>query len=363
MISLSEDQPAELLAKRAETVIVLGTNWLIEQQDQGDGGWHSQTYGAMRGGASMTALALYAASHLSKQHYQQSCWHRGLEFLMPGIRLRGFVACPDGSLDFPTYSTAMILSATKRMGMEIPADQRRSMVDFLVTTQLTQVNGFQMDCIDFGGWDSLGGSGATGITSGTNLSVSMQAVEAIAGEEQPDRAATLERAKRWSFGCQNWPDGDGGFFFQPEKNALSNKALWEDESCVQPRSYGTPTCDGLSLMIATGVGHAEDRVRKAIHWLTKISQVDSVSGFDKTPPELGWKEGLKYYYYRGLSRVNHLLPAEFKLQQRNDLLHQLLKLQSKDGFWENSNTSMREDDPLIATCVSLIAISNLLRWP
>jgi len=363
MISLPEDPPSELLAKRAEAAIVLGTNWLVKQQDQGDGGWHSETYGSMRGGASMTALVLYAASHLPKHYHQQTCWQRGLEFLMPGIRLRGFVACPDGTLDFPTYSTAMTLSATRRTGMEIPADHRMSMVDFLVMAQLSQTNGFRKECIDFGGWDSLGGSGATGVTSGTNLSVSMQAVEAIAGEEHRDRAATLERAKQWSFGCQNWPDGDGGFFFQPEKNALSNKAQWEDESGIQPRSYGTPTCDGLSLMIAAGVGLGEVRVQKAVEWLTKNSQVDSVSGFDKTPPELGWKEGLMYYYFRGLSRVNPLLPDEFKRKQRNDLLHQLLKLQSKEGFWENSFTSMREDDPLIATCFSLIAISNLLRWP
>jgi hypothetical protein len=156
MLSFSVDRLPELVVGEAEAAIDRGINWLVNQQDSNDGGWHSQTYGAMRGGASMTALVLYAASHLPKVYHPKECWQRGLDFLIPGIRMQGFATCPDGTLDFPTYSTAMTLLAIKRMGMEIPIEHRKSMIAFLIAAQLTEVNGFHADSTDFGGWDSIG---------------------------------------------------------------------------------------------------------------------------------------------------------------------------------------------------------------
>lgn len=361
MISISDGLLSEAMSAKAKASMEVGVAWLAKQQDANDGGWHSETYGTMRGGASITALVLYAASHLPKSYRQNEGWRRGLDFLLPGIRLRGFATCPDGTLDFPTYSTAMTLIATKWLEMEIPIELRKSMISYLISTQLTQANGFRADSIDFGGWDSIGGSGAVGVTSGTNLSVSMYAVEAIAGEEHRERTKVLERARQWCFGCQNWPNGDGGFFFQPEKISLANKAQWEDDSGTVPRSYGTATCDGLSLLLATGMELADERVQKALIWLTKSSQFDQVAGFSKAPPELGWKEGLLYYYFLGLSRTMQWLPHEYRVPNRERLLQVLIDRQSVEGFWENASASMREDDPLIATCFCLIAISNLLR--
>ena len=121
MLSFSVDRLPESVVSEAEAAIDRGIEWLVNQQDLNDGGWHSQTYGAMRGGASMTALVLYAASHLPKYYHSKELWQRGLDFLIPGIRIRGFATCPDGTLDFPTYSTAMTLFATKRM---VPTTRR-----------------------------------------------------------------------------------------------------------------------------------------------------------------------------------------------------------------------------------------------
>ena len=172
---------------KAEKSIERGVAWILKQQDAKTGGWHPSTYGAMRGGASATALALFVGAHLPKAYRNRREWKRGLEFLLRGLSKRDCIACPDGTLDYPTYSTALTLIATSRLQLTIPADQRIKLIEYLLSAQLTEANGFDANHIDYGGWDLLGASGALGITSGTNTSVSYFAVEALSGEQHADR--------------------------------------------------------------------------------------------------------------------------------------------------------------------------------
>ena len=39
------------------------------------------------------------------------------------------------------------------------------------------------------------------------------------------------------------------------------------------------------------------------------------------------------------------------------MVKQLIKLQQKDGRWQNDSAKMREDDPLIATCLAVVGLS------
>ena len=102
-----------------------GLDWLMSQQSS-DGAWHSETYGAMRGGAAVTALALYAAAHAPPPLCEDAKkdLRRGLEFLLPGIDKRGCVACPDGTLDYPTYASALTLIALKRLDLPMRVTRR-----------------------------------------------------------------------------------------------------------------------------------------------------------------------------------------------------------------------------------------------
>ena len=87
-----------------------GVAWLLNEQAKG-GGWHSETYGALRQGSATTALVMYALSHLHSNFVDKKvndALARGYQFLTPGIKKRGFIAAPDGSLDYPTYGTAML---------------------------------------------------------------------------------------------------------------------------------------------------------------------------------------------------------------------------------------------------------------
>ena len=336
-----------------------GLAWLVAQQDD-DGGWHSQTYGALKGGAATTALALYTIAHvdaLSQERLAENC-RRGYEFLRAGLARKGCVACPDGSLDYPTYASAMTLVAARKLQLPMTDAERASLLQYLISAQLTEQNGFHPSSPHYGGWDLLGASGARGVTSGSNVSVTYHAVEALQGEEHPLGRTALDKAAAWCQRCQNWPD-DGGFFFHPAPDALGNKAQWHRGDLTRPRSYGTATCDGLACLLASGRVPDDERITAALGWLTKQTTVDLVPGFEDCEPTLGWKEGLRFYYYQALARSLRRLPKKTARDRRGALIDVLVELQQTDGRWQNASARMREDDPLIATLLALLALARL----
>jgi hypothetical protein len=355
------------LPKRADsttdidTSLQLAVAWLFAQQGK-DGGWHSVAYGSQRVGASDTALILYALSHDPRliPKFRRKDVDRAFAFLRRGVAKKGFVVAPDGTLDYPLYSTATTLIAMRRLQFRTKpqAGERRKLVDFLINEQLTERKGFKTANPDYGGWDLLAGSGARGVTSGTNVSVSSFVLEAL----QDETGAAAKRAKKlaakWAAGCQNFP-GDGGFYFHPQKSHLGNKALWTDKEGKHPRSYGTATCDGLHCFLSCRVPKSDKRLQSGLGWLKGHRSVKVVPGFEDAPKSLGWKEGLRYYYACRLAPLLPLLDAKDAAGRRSELMAVLLKAQRKDGSWKSESARMREDDPLIATCFAISALTEL----
>src|SRR5438094_5943069 len=91
-----------------------GIEWLVGQQGA-EGGWHSATYGQLKDGAAVTALSMYALAHLPAALRAQCerAWHKASEFVSRGIAKRGTIASPNGTLDFPTYASALWLKAQR----------------------------------------------------------------------------------------------------------------------------------------------------------------------------------------------------------------------------------------------------------
>ncbi len=331
-------------------------------QQAADGGWHSVTYGSMKPGASITAHVLYAMSHVPadlRKPYRKQL-ERGLAFLRIGIGRKGFVTPPDGTLDYPTYATALTLSAVRKLGLRLPKKEHKQLVAYLVREQLTEKKGFKPGHPDYGGWDLLGGSGTVGVTSGSNISLAAYVLEAL----QPEKSAAVVKARKravaWLSGCQNFPQ-DGGFFFHPQNEHLGNKALWADNAGKSPRSYGTATCDGIACLRIIGgkTKKQSKRLQTALTWLASHGDVKFVPGFEKAPKTLGWKEGLRFYYYGRLATVLPLLSQSEATARRKKLREILVKDQKSDGRWQNDSARMREDDPLIATCFAIVALAEL----
>jgi hypothetical protein len=347
----------------SERALGRGLDWLIAQQAS-DGGWHSTTYGQLKDGASVTTLVLEALGHAPAlvQQTHLPAIKRAYAFLDRGIARRGTVASPDGSLDFPTYAAALWLTSRRRLNLELPAETTRLLVEYLLGAQVAEGRGFKPDSPSYGGWDFLAKEDAEAITTGTNISVTRHVVEGLAalreqaqGADAPRSpiAASLELARQYVLRCQQ---PSGGFAFTCEPASLNNKAAYADEELKQPRPYATATCDGILALLACGVKPDDEAVGKAIDWLLKRPALELVPGFEGLPPEAGWQRGLRFYYYAGLARVLPHFPAADREVRREALHKHVLDLQTKDGYWVNESDRMRENDPLVATALAVMAL-------
>ncbi len=357
-VSLAADSPDP--SRSAEQALERGWKYLAQQQGS-DGGWHSQTYGQLKGGPGITSLVLYSFSRYPAQmraaHPELA--KRGFAFFQPGLKLRGAPAATDGSLDYPTYAAAFWLTARQRLKLPAPPGEQDKMVRYLLSAQLLESRGFAPDHPAHGGWDFLGAGEAQGITTGSNVSLAASILEALAETNQTDAAAqkAREHALAW---LQRAQQPDGGFSFTPEPASLNNKALFHDEKQLRPRSYGTATSDGLRALIAAGLKTNDARVQKSVNWLVEHRSLDVVPGFEELPPELGWQRGLRFYYYASLAEASRHFPPSERDARRRALLELLVREQRAGGSWVNESARMREDDPLIATSFALAALGSIL---
>ncbi len=340
--------------------------YLVSAQGK-DGGWHSQTYGQLKGGAALTTFVLEALSHAPAEwrKKQAEALSGGYEFLRAGFARRGTIACPDGSLDHPTYGAALWLISRRRAERAGEERARGDLLAYLLGAQCAEERGFEKESPSYGGWDFLGQGDAHGVTTGTNVSVTCLVLEALAeelrrepsGKQGREIQAALGRGLTWTSLCQQ---KDGGFCFTPEPMSLSNKAEFKDEARREPRAYGTATCDGIRALLACGIKPDDKRISKAAVWLAERPSLELVPGFEGLPPELGWQRGLRFYYYASLAKVLPTFPAADVALRRKALLEMLLKLPRTDGSFLNESDRMRENDPLIATGFAVAALAELL---
>lgn len=334
-------------------------SFLLENQSA-DGGWHSQHYGSMKQGAATTALVLYSMSHLpaaTRVRHSESI-EKAAQFLQTGIEKQGCVASPDGSLDYPVYSTAMILTAHKKIDLGLSRQQIKRMIGFLIASQCSASRGFLDGNPNLGGWDILGPGSTQGKTAGANVSVTYYVLEAFSLYEDPRIKPAAALAKKW---CHRIPaaTGDGGFYFTSEARSTLNKAGWD--SAGMPRAYGSSTCDGLSILLLTGSDRQGKTVTATLKWLSEHAGIDSVPGFVEADKAHGWAFGLKFYYLNALSRSIDLFDPKTAARKNVSIAKLLVNTQNESGSWQSEFKNMREDDPLIATPLALIALANILR--
>jgi hypothetical protein len=342
-----------------DSALARGLAWLLKQQ-AADGGWHSQAYGQLKGGAAVTTLVLDTLSQLPAASIKQhaAAIDRGFGFLRAGFAKRRTIASTDGSLDFPTYGSALFLTAVTRLGLQSVELQKQAKLarEYLFGAQLLESRGFAADHPSYGGWDFLGADDAQGITTGTNVSVIAHVLEAFVTDKTGAADKARAAAKSWLLRCQQT---DGGFAFTPEPMSLNNKAEFADEARSQPRSYGTATCDGLRALLALGLTADDADVKRAITWLSKQPSLEAVPGFEALPAETDWRRGLRFYYYYGLARILPQLPPADRPGRQQAIERILLKEQQADGRWQNESDRMRENDPLIATSFALSTLAQL----
>ena len=346
-----------------EETLTKAARFLVSQQTE-DGGWHSDTYGNLKGGVATTALVCYALAHLPEEIRKEHdpAIRRGLEQLVSQISKAereggtvGFVGDQHGGANYPTYVTGMTLATYYRLGWELPAADEEAMIEYLESAQLGRSRGWEVDDPEFGGWDLMGDQLIEGRTPGSNVSVTSFALEAFSEVRGKVDVPTLVFAENWLDQLQRMSTG-GGFAFGPKQHA--NKAGFKEEGDkVMLYSYGSATCDGLRSLAYLGVEEENDRVTKAIAWLAGNDTLEKVPGFDDAPDKQ-WPESLYYYYTMTLAKTYGLYPKFGSVTRRGGLASQVIKRQKENGSWVNAAAGMREDDPLVATSFALVALAE-----
>jgi Prenyltransferase and squalene oxidase repeat len=316
--------------------------YLWSKQDK-DGGWHSEVYGLLRSGQSLTPFVLDALLDVpvSVEAAPAGAVDRAVAFIQRSVNRDGLVGITESGLDYPNYATGLAVRALCR----VKTSGWEAMLAALRLQQFTEQNGWHRDDPPYGAW-GMGGQIRTPSDAGhVDLAMTRYVLEGIsaAGVRPPDEA--LAKALVYIERCQN---PDGGFFFSTVEADI-NKA-GEDSSrdsnttrkgggsgCF--RSYGSTTADGILALRAAGVPNDDPRLIKGIKWLREHHKYNSVPGFEDTA-RATWATGLRYYYAGAISSA---IPE----------LAVLLPEQRPDGSWANQNNIVKEDDPLIATAFAV----------
>jgi len=319
------EDDGRLAAKRAAA-------FLWSNQDP-DGGWHSDTYGLLRSGQSLTPFVLLAL--LDAPDPPEEAVDRAVRFIRANINPAGEVGRSDPSLeDYPNFATSLALRALERAGRKDGIERLR---DALRRQQFTEQNGWEAETPPYGAWGMGGPVRKPPYPGHVDLSMTRHVLQALAGTPDGRALKYLER-------CRN---ADGGFMF-------STVVLDANKAGVG-KSYGTATADGLLSLLALSTKPDDPKVAAALAWLTKHHRTDGVPGFQESDAK--WRDGMLYYYLAASAQAFRQTgggPEGWKA----DLIRSLGTRQRDDGSFKNASFLMKEDDPLIATTFALIALEN-----
>lgn len=359
------------LRKEGLHALDLGIRWLESQQSD-DGSWSQPTFPAL------TALAVMAMCRDPRRDLQgplPASAQRGIAFLLDHVQPDGGIYVPaDAGGGMPLYNTALSMTALIMAG-------RRS-----YETVVTNAEGFLASSQHLGHDMYSGGFGyeAGGDREYADLSSTYMALEAMwaaevtAPTDTPDApsATTLNWGAALDFvsRVQNRPESNdrpwarnpteddrGGFVYRPDQSKAGEEV--GTDGSPQLHSYGSMSYAGLLSFIYAGVGSDDERVTGAVDWVRRHYTVDENPGMGA--------QGLFYNYHTMAKALTHWgeeplhLPGGGHAWWRGDLVGKLVSLQriapeTSLGYWVNDQGRWWENDPVLATCYSLVTMDILL---
>lgn len=344
-----------------------GVRFLLSRQDA-DGAWRSTQYGTFK---DPTALTPLVADALARSRLPQA-----VSACAAGARLLAKWAPRDGSdvpdFSYPIYTAGFAIDFLCADLDRQEAAQISRWARFLAARQMSEELGWSPDDPSYGGWGYAKDLPRKPLpplrllpVAESNLSATAFVLTALRQAGHKPEEPLFRKALVFLGRCQNWSEkprtpesafDDGGFFFIPNDPTRNKAGQTGTESDGGPRyaSYGSATADGLRALAACGVSEEDPRLRAARTWLLNNYRPDRHPGSYNADREEN-RSGLYFYYAFSVSRA---LGSEVEDQERRaSLIRVLLKRQQKDGSWSNPNLTMREDDALVATSFSLLAIA------
>lgn len=345
---LSQDETKALLRQTCEFL------W-AQQTDEGS--WRSQNHAILRGGESLTAFLLFTLLEVPADMYPTDPEKRekALDFIRKKVNMDGALGFGDTLLmDYPNYATAYALRTLSVFGAPKDSAVIRRMTNYLVNQQFSENRGFGPEDPAYGAW----GFGETRLTPGqyghVDLSHTRRALQALRVAGAP--ADVLEKSRVFLSRLQkkNQPGSDGGFCASTVSLG-TNKADTFESFC---NSYATATADGLLALLAAGCPVEHEDVQSARLWLLEQDELSFPEGLPEKDPNQ-WREGLFFYHLAARSEVYQALNHGGKWRQMmSDLLQER---RNPDGSFRNPLGFLnKEDDPLIASGLAVVALCNIL---
>lgn len=364
------------LSSVIERMLASALPWLAAEQ-QKDGGWpgiHSSVMGHERPSAppntGIAVLALLAAPPALREKNAQTI-ERGITYLLTYQGPDGAIGMPEEVLQLKNFLTSLTLQACLGFDRARYEHEIAQMVKFLETNQLDEHHGFARDDWRYGGWnffESL--DQKSGDRVRVDLCVARFVTDALKAANISLDHPLWEKSALHVTRCQNWQDtadrltiaDDGGFISSPRFSKAGPLYLGSDR--VRFRSYGSATSDGLKVLLNQGFAKDDPRVRSALRWISGNFTVTENPGFP-ADSLLPFGKGLYYYYLmsvadtlRTAGEERITTPDGREHYWIREIVDQLSMLQKPEGYWKNRENAMTEDDPLLATSLSALALGD-----
>jgi hypothetical protein len=374
--------PRAVLTRSPQAAFALGVDYLLGQQSA-DGAWRSDVYATFKDGTALTPLAVTtlqdALDGNVRNHAIEEAIRRGLAWLAKLPRPDGSIdPGPDG-FDYPIYTATLTVKAFSHPSGKEHLKLRDGWVQFVKDRQLTEKLGWKPDEKQYGGWGYCRviptkpepGKFAPPLIE-SNLSATLYALDALRAAGVADEAI-YKAAAVFVRRCQNFPPeekevviyplpvNDGGFHFIYD-DPVRNKAGQDGHTPPVFHSYGSTTADGLRALELCGLAEDQLRCAAARNWLQISFKADKHPGYYIRQHEAN-RNAVYYYYAASVARAF----AEYKLTLPGnrdwvaELRPELVKRQKRDGSWTNPIDLVRENDPIVATCNAVSALSRCIK--
>ena len=372
--------------KQAEAMIGKSITYLRAQQDAKTGGWSVPTDPTKPNLPAITGLVLNGMLMQPGVTGKDAAVEKGVAYMIS-------FAKPDGGIYdtmIPTYNTAICLSTLAKI--DTPEAKRviKGGQDFLRNNQWGAANPVGVGGVGgkeappvvdeknpfYGGW----GYGRNGRPDISNSQFAIQALHDT-GVPREDKAMQraiifLQRVQMSQANDQPYAAGSkqGGFIYAPGKDGKSagegqsdagmiEETLDNGEKVSRLRCYASVTYAGFKSYIYAGLAPTDPRVVAAMDWITHNYDLSENPGIGQ--------DG-QYYFYLAMSRAldatgKVTLPVVGKdgktvpRDWQNDLVDALAKLQNEDGSFKSVKDRWMENNPVLITAYSLLALQHAAR--
>lgn len=347
-----------------------------------DGGWHSETYGILRSGQSLTPFVLHALLNAPQKHRKnkQEAIDKALVFIERNINKHGALGLSDGLVvDYPNYATSFALRCLLKTGRTRDDLKIKRIFSYLETQQYTEANGYKPIAPAYGGWGFGYETLSRGVPGHMDISHVRCVLQALheAGHEKkqtfPKAEDFLRLVQRRSSQIHRQPKVpgekesnkpipyDGGFYFSPVVLGANKgrHASTNNSHRAFFRSYSTATCDGALALLACGVKPEDDRLKDARKWLEEFALIERPDGIpvDFIQP---WHRAVHFYHLAVRAEACHKL--NIGGSWRREISNHLVSMQAANGSFRNERSPlMKEDDPIISTTHALIALTYAMK--